>query len=155
MKTKSTTVPEWQKNADARVAEIVADCKTIPWFKGTDVAQAKLSLEAHFELLKPFGLKAGFEIEIVSDWAAAWDASRAAAWDAAWDAAWAAARAAARDAARAAAWDAAWEVVADKMPQKNPFHALWAVWKLGFWPIGVVNGKFIIFSENAAQESKP
>jgi hypothetical protein len=146
-------VPDWQKNADAKVAEIKEDCKTIPWFRGTDTVQAKLNIEAHFALLSPFGLKAGFEIEVVTNWAAARDAARAAARDAARDAAsdaaWDAARDAARAAARDAARDAAWGVVADKMPQKNPFTAIWAVWKLGFWPIGVVNGKFILFSENA------
>ena len=90
-------VPDWQINADAKVAMIKDYCKVIPWFKGTDTVRAKLQLEAHFELLKPFGLKAAVEIKVVTSWAAAWAAARAAARDAAWGAAWAAARAAARE----------------------------------------------------------
>jgi hypothetical protein len=77
-------------------------------------------------------------------WAAAWDAARDAAWDAAWDAARAAAWAAARDAAWAAAWAAAWLVVADLIPNPNPFEPLFEVHKLGGWPIGVVNGEFVV-----------
>jgi len=101
---------------------------------------------------------------------AAWGAARGAAWDEAWDAArdaaWGAARVAAwdaaRDAARGAAWDAAWDAARDaargaadilalnlkdykkKYPNGN-FINLIPLWEAGLYPIGVVNGKFIIY----------
>jgi hypothetical protein len=195
-------VPAWAKKVEKRIAELPEEMKAIPWFKGTNGAQASKLIRSHFKLLVPFGFKLDFEIEILTDkkeaaaardaawddaWAAAWaaagdaarDAARDAAWaaagDAAWDAAWAAARdaawaaagdaawAAARDAARdaagdaawAAAWDAAWaaardaawDAVQDRIKKPKPFKPLWAVWKLGAWPIGFVGNKFKIYVE--------
>ena len=79
-------------------------------------------------------------------WAAARDAARAAARDAARaaarDAAWAAARDAARAAARAAAWDAAHLVGLPGAP--NPWRPLLEMWALGAWPIGMVDGEFLV-----------
>jgi hypothetical protein len=81
-------------------------------------------------------------------WAAARAAARAAAWDAARDAARAAAWAAAWDAARDAARDAAdytgWLLMQDRLTNQNPFEPLMGVYKLGGWPIGVVNGEFVV-----------
>jgi len=97
---------------------------------------------------------------------AAWDAAQGAAWDAAWDAAQGAARGAARDAAwdaaRGAAWgaarDAAWDAArgaADllasdlkdykkKYPKGN-FIQLIPIWELGLYPVGVIDGKFVVY----------
>jgi hypothetical protein len=88
-------------------------------------------------------------------WSAEWAAARDAAWSAARDAACGAARAAARDAARDTAWSVAWaaardaeyRVVADLMPDKpNLFEPLSAIWCMGFYPIGPVDGVFVIAS---------
>ena len=91
-------------------------------------------------------------------WGAALGAARDAAWDAAWVAAWDAAKDAAWDAARDAAWgaarDAAWgaadilvENLADyqkKYPQGN-FKNLIQLWEMGLYPIGVIDGKFVVY----------
>ena len=101
---------------------------------------------------------------------AALDAARDAALDAAWDAALDAARDAAldaaRDAARGAAWNAAWDAALDaardaargardelaneieiyklKYPDGN-FRNLISLYEMGLYPVGVVDGKFIIY----------
>ena len=84
-------------------------------------------------------------------WVAAWNAARDAAggavWiaarDAAWDAVWGVARGAAWNAARDAAGSAVWIVGKDLMPSRgyntgNPFEPLVEIYKLGYWPIGIV-----------------
>ena len=87
-------------------------------------------------------------------WGAAWDAARDAAWGAARDAAWDAARDAARDAAWGAAWDAArgaQEIVAsdlDGFTKKYPngaFLQLISLWEMGLYPIGLIDGKFLVY----------
>ena len=86
-----------------------------------------------------------------ADWGAAWGAARDAAWDAARDAAWGAARDAAWGAAWGAAWDAAWGA-ADLLSQQTPtyknksgtFLHLIPLYELGLWPLGVVDGKFVV-----------
>ena len=96
-------------------------------------------------------------------WDAAWDASWDASWDAARDAAWDAARGTAWDAARVAAWDAAWgatEIIAmdledfnKKYPQ-GAFLQLIPLWEMGLYPIGVVNGKFVIYLPEVEDEEE-
>jgi hypothetical protein len=91
-------------------------------------------------------------------WDAAWGAARGAAWDAAWGAAWDAAWDAARGAARGAAWDAAWDAARgaadvlalnlDEYKKKYPngnFINLIALWEMGLYPCGVIEGKFVIY----------
>ena len=81
---------------------------------------------------------------------AAWNAARAAAWNAARDAAWAAARAAAWNAAWNAAWAAARAATRDAahlvgLPDApNPWRPLIEMWALGVWPIGMVDGEFLV-----------
>jgi len=91
-------------------------------------------------------------------WGAAWDAARDAALDAARGAAWGAAWGSAWGAARGAAWGASWDaalgacdIVAfdlqtykEKYPN-GAFINLIPIWELGLYPIGVVNGKFVIY----------
>jgi len=84
---------------------------------------------------------------------AARDVARDIAWDVAWDVAWDAARDAARDAvwaiartvAGAAAEAAGHMVVEDLLAFENPFAPIMEVWKLGYWPIGVVSGEFLVY----------
>jgi len=93
---------------------------------------------------------------------AAWDAARGAAWDAARDAAWGAAWGAARDAARDAAWGAAWdaargaaETLVEDLKEykgKKAFLSLEDIWEMGLYPIGVVDGVFIIYVPASKQE---
>jgi len=103
---------------------------------------------------------------------AAWDMARDAAWDMAWDAA----RCAAWDAARYSAWgavrDTSWGVVRDaawgiarvaaqvaargaadilatctKTYKKDtPFVKIIDMWEMGMYPVGVFDGKFIMYS---------
>ena len=121
------------------------------------------------------------QLKTVEDWDAAWGAARDAAWGAAWGAArgaaWDAARDAARgaawDAARGAAWDAAWgaawdaardaargaaDILAlnlDEYKKKYPNGSsinLIPLYEVGLYPVGVVNGKFIIYVPASKQE---
>ena len=102
-------------------------------------------------------------------WGAAWDAAWGAAWGAAWDAArdaaWDAARDAARYAALDAAWDASWDAAwgaadilalnLDEYKKKYPngnFINLIPLYEAGLYPVGVVNGKFIIYVPASKQE---
>lgn len=119
-------------------------------------------------------------LKTVDDWDAAWDAAGDAAGDAAWVAAWGAAgdaaRGAARGAAKGAAWDAAkgaarvaargaaWdaargatEIVVSDLPAftgKYPngaFLLLLPLWEMGLYPVGVINGKFVIYQPEAGK----
>ncbi len=79
-------------------------------------------------------------------WGAARDAARDAAWGAARDAAWGAAR----DAAWGAAWGANDLLVQDledykKKYPKGSFINLIPLWEIGLYPIGIVDGKFVIY----------
>ena len=155
-----------EKELDAYIERI----KAIKWFKPSADLK-KEDAEKQIDIaLEAFGVKASFEwrsLKTEKDWDAAWDAAwgaaRGAAWDAAWDAAWGAARGAAwdaawgavRDAARGAAWDAAWDaawganevLVKDIKEYKGKFAflSLIPLWEMGLYPIGVINGKFVIY----------
>jgi hypothetical protein len=95
---------------------------------------------------------------------AAWDAVWSAAWSAAWDAVWGAARSAARDAAwdaaRSAVRDAVWgaaDILASHTPTyklDKPFVKMFEIWELGMYPVGVVNGVFIVYSPIDFEEDK-
>ena len=72
---------------------------------------------------------------IKKDFRTAWDAAGGAVWDTVWVAAW--------NAARDAAGGAVWIVGKDLMPSRgyntgNPFEPLVEIYKLGYWPIGIV-----------------
>jgi hypothetical protein len=100
--------PEWAKKVEKRIAGISDEMKNVPWFKGTDKKKASKLIRKHLNLLVPFGLKPGRNIEVVTSLAAA-RAARDAAYAATWATALAAAQAAARAVAQAAARDAAWD----------------------------------------------
>ena len=163
MKYNQKLPEEVEKKLDAYIERI----KNIKWFqplpdiKKTDVeTKVKASLSA-------FGVEAKIEFKQLktSDWDAARDAARDAAWgaardaarDAAWGAAWGAeeiwgaAWDAARDAARDAAWGAAWgaeEILVENLKEykgKKAFLILVDIWEMGLYPIGVVDGVFIVY----------
>ena len=102
--------------------------------------------------------------------ASALDSARASAWawasDSAWassrDSAWASARASAWDSSRDSAWDSsrdsAWDssraienILVEDLPQfkeKYPngtFKNIIPIWERGLYPVGIINGKFVIY----------
>ena len=154
---------------EAKLDACIERIKAIKWFQPSEFLD-KTTVESWIHIaLKAFGVEATIEyrkLETPADWGAAWDAAwgaaRDAAWGAAWDAAWGAARdaawdaalGAARDAAWGAAWDAAWgaaDVLAlnvdsykEKYPEGN-FINLIPLYEAGLYPVGVVDGKFIVY----------
>ena len=139
-----------EKELDAYIERI----KAIKWFKPSADLK-KEDAEKQIDIaLEAFGVKASFEwrsLKTEKDWDAAWDAAWGAARGAAWDAAWGAVRDAARGAAWDAAWDAAWganEVLVKDIKEykgKFAFLSLIPLWEMGLYPIGVINGKFVIY----------
>jgi len=134
-----------QQDLDAYIERI----KAIKWFKPkAELDKGKIEKQVNIAL-DCFGVKAGIEykkLEIPKDWGAARDA------------AWGAARDAARGAAWGAAWDAAWdaawgasEIVSEdleaftKKYPKGAFLQLIPLWEEGLYPIGIVDGKFLIY----------
>ena len=140
---------ELPEKVQKQLKEYVERIKNIKWFKpDKSIDKKELEKQVSFSL-ECFGIKASVEyrkLETAHDWDAAWDAARDAARDAAWDAA----RDAAWDAARDAAWGAQDLLVLnldsykEKYPQGN-FINLIPIWELGLYPIGVIDGKFIIY----------
>jgi len=138
-----------EKQLDSYIERI----KKIQWFKFDPNLEIP-KVEKQIKLsLKAFGVEAKIEyrdLRTPGDWAAAWDgawaaardAARAAAWEAAWDGAWAA--------ARDAAWAAADLLVLNlpnykkKYPKGN-FINLISLWEMGLYPVGIVNGIFIVY----------
>jgi len=145
MKYNQQLPKEIEEQLDAYIERI----KAIKWFKvSPDFSKEETEKQVNIAL-EAFGVKASIEyrsLKTTNDWGAA----RVAAWDAAWDA------------ARGAAWDAAWDAARDaargaadilalnlkdykkKYPNGN-FINLIPLWEAGLYPIGVVNGKFIIY----------
>ena len=157
--------PEVQEAFDKYLERI----KAIKWFKPEKIDKVAIEKQAKVAL-KCFGVKATVEykeLKTKDDW----DVARDASWDAARDASWDAARGTARDAAwstawgtaRVAAWDAAWgatEIIAmdledfnKKYPQ-GAFLQLIPLWEMGLYPIGVVNGKFVIYLPEVEDEEE-
>jgi len=125
-------VDSYQAKVDAYMERI----KQIKWFQPAE-RWDKSKAEEHVRIaLKAFGVEAEVEwsrLKTTKDWGAAWDAAWGAAWGAARDAAWGAA-----------------EIVVSDLPafkEKYPngaFVLLIPLWEMGLYPIGVVDGKFII-----------
>ena len=152
---------------EAQLDAYIERIKNIKWFKPTDFKEEDINKQVNI-VLKAFGVEASIEYRelktekdwdaaLDAAWDAAWNASRDAAWgaarDAAWDAAWDAARGAAWNASRDAAWGAA-DILAlnlDDYKKKYPngnFINLIPLYEAGLYPIGLVDGKFIIYVPN-------
>ena len=121
--------------------------KNIKWFKPDPLLKKETVDTKVKAALSAFGVTASIEyksLKTSSDYNTAWDAARGAARDAAWDAAWGAAW----DAARDAAWGAADLLATHTQTYKlnTPFLKLVDIWELGLYPVGVVNGVFIVYS---------
>lgn len=160
---------EIQDKLDAYLKRI----KQIKWFQpAKDLKKEEIDKQVNL-VIETFGLKYKFsykKLKKIKDWDAArgaargaeWGAARGAARGAAWGAAWGAARgsawdAAARGAARGvaldAAWDASWgaaETISSDLKdykEKYPngsFINLIPIYEVGLWPVGIVDGEFII-----------
>ena len=158
------------KNVEQSLDKYIERIKSIKWFQPSSTLDKKDVDTKVKACIDAFGVKATVEyrqLKTSNDWDAAWDAARDAAWDAARDAAWGAALDAARDAARGAAWDAAWDAARDaargaawdaargadetlvkdlkEYKGKFAFLSLVDIYELGLYPVGVVNGKFLVF----------
>lgn len=169
MKYKQELSPKIEKKLDDYIERI----RVIKWFSPSpDLKREEIDRKVNFAL-ETFGLKASIEyrsLKTDKDWDAArdaaLDAARDATWGAARDVAWDAARDAVLDAARDAAWDAARDVAwgaardaargADDLlvedlenyKKKYPngsFINLIPLWEAGLYPIGIVNGKFLVY----------
>jgi hypothetical protein len=165
---------ELPMEVEAALDAYIDRIKAIQWFKPSpDIKREKVDV-AIKAAISAFGVEASIEyrhLNTVNDWdaardaawgaarEAAWDAARDAARDAAWgaarEAAWGAAWDAARDAAREAAWGAAWNAAwgaADVLAtftktykKETPFVKLVDIWEMGLYPVGVVDGKFVVY----------
>ncbi len=141
---------ELPENVEKQLDEYVARIKSIKWFKQQkDLKREDIDKQVNI-VLKAFGVEASIEyrsLKTASDWGAARDAAWGAAWGAAWDAAWGAAWDAARDAARGAADVLALNIeeYKKKYPNGN-FINLIPLYEAGLYPIGVVDGKFIVYA---------
>ena len=139
----------------------ISRVKNIKWFQpAEDIKREKVDT-AVMASLKAFGVEASIEyrhLKTPADWDAARDAAWGAAWGAARDAAWDAARGAARDAARDAAWDAArgaQDLLASftsTYKGKTPFLTLVDIYEIGLLPIGVIDGKFVVYVPPSSME---
>ena len=145
---------------EAQLDSYIERIKAIKWFQPATTLK-KEDIEKHVNItLKAFGVEAGIEyrqLKKPEDWDAAWGVARDVARDVARGAARDVARGVARDAAwgvaRGAAWDAAWGaddlLVSDLQGYKEKypngsFLNLIPLYEMGLWPIGVVDGKFIV-----------
>ena len=153
MKYKQELPADVEAQLDAYIERI----KAIKWFQPSpDLKRETIDTTINVAL-KAFGVEASIEYRRLAT-PDDWDAARDAAWDAAWGAAWGAARDAARDAARGAAWDAAWDAARgaadvlalnlntykEKYPTGNFIHLI-PLWEAGLYPVGVVDGKFLVY----------
>ena len=118
-----------EKQLDSYIERI----KKIQWFKFDPNLEIP-KVEKQIKLsLKAFGVEAKIEyrdLRTPGDWAAAWDG----AWAAARDAAWAAA-----------------DLLVLNLPNykkkypKGNFINLISLWEMGLYPVGIVNGIFIVY----------
>ena len=110
---------------EAQLDQYIERIKAIKWFRPSKDLK-KADVETHLNLvLETFGVKASVEyrkLKIASDW------------DAAWDAAWGANDLLVQDL----------EDYKKKYP-KGSFINLIPLWEIGLYPIGIVDGKFVIY----------
>ena len=126
----------------ASVVELIDELPSIPWMKPSRPVSADLLqplVDMHLSRLTCFTTCVQpLPVRIETDLDAAMDAAMDAAWDAVWAAAW------------AAAVDAGHRVVADLVSWTSPWAPLLDMWRLGCWPIGVVDGAFVVFVPKVA-----
>ena len=134
-----------EKALDAYIERI----KAIKWFSPSpNITKQEVDTKVNLALAA-FGVSASIEYRRLStqqDWDAAWYA--------AWDAAWYAARDAAWDAARGAAWGACDQLAlhTETYKKDTPFLKLVDLWEMGLYPVGVVDGKFVVYVPPCKQE---
>ncbi len=141
MKYKQKLPADVEAKLDAYIDRITA----IKWFQpSADLKREDIDKQVNV-VLEAFGVKASIEYRVLKT-TKDWDAARGAAWDAVWDAACDAAWDAAWDAARGAADVLALETTKyhEKYPNGN-FVNIVPLWEAGLYPIGVVDGKFIVY----------
>jgi len=141
------------KEVEKKLNNYIQRIEKIKWFQpAKNLKKANIEKQVKV-ILKAFGVEAKIEYKQLRN-QKAWNAAQ----DAAWDAAWGAARDAAQDAARGVVWGAAWDaacgvndiLVSDlkeykkKYPNGN-FINLIPLWEIGLYPVGLINGKFIIY----------
>lgn len=144
-------------DVQAKLDAYIERIKIIKWFQ-PDANLKKEDVETKVKIaLNAFGIKGSIEykqLKTSNDWDAARGAARDAAQDAAQDVAWGAARDVAWDAARDVARDVAWGAVdllvenLDEYKKKYPngnFINLIPLWEMGLYPIGLIDGKFVIY----------
>ncbi len=142
-----------EKDLDAYIERI----KSIKWFKPSTDLKRETVDTAVKAAISAFGVDASIEyrsLKTEEDYTAARDAARGAAWDAARDAAW--------DAAWGAAWGAAWDAARGAQDLlathtytyklKTPFLRLVDIWEMGMYPVGVMGGKFIVYTPKDFEE---
>ena len=145
------------KEVEKKLNNYIQRIEKIKWFQpAKNLKKANIEKQVKV-ILKAFGVEAKIEYKQLRN-QKAWNAAQDAAWDAARDAAWGAARDAAQDAARGVVWNAARDaacgvndiLVSDlkeykkKYPNGN-FINLIPLWEIGLYPVGLINGKFIIY----------
>ena len=125
-----------EKDLDAYIERI----KNIKWFKpSSDITKEKVDTAVNVAL-DAFGVKASIEYRSLKT-KEDYDAARDAAYDAAWGAA---------------------DVLAthtDTYIKETPFLKLVDIWEMGMYPVGVVDGKFIVYTpvdfEEKIEEKTP
>ena len=129
------------KEVEKKLNNYIQRIEKIKWFQpAKNLKKANIEKQVKV-ILKAFGVEAKIEYKQLRN-QKAWNAAQDAAWDAARDAAW------------GAAWGAAYGVndilVSDlkeykkKYPNGN-FINLIPLWEIGLYPVGLINGKFIIY----------
>jgi len=141
------------KEVEKKLNNYIQRIEKIKWFQpAKNLKKANIEKQVKV-ILKAFGVEAKIEYKQLRN-QKAWNAAQ----DAARDVAWGAARDAAQDAARGVVWGAAWDaacgvndiLVSDlkeykkKYPNGN-FINLIPLWEIGLYPVGLINGKFIIY----------
>ena len=136
---------ELPKEVEERLDAYIERINNIRWFQPqVEIDKEETDKEIKF-VLKAFGVEAGIEyreLKTRQDLDAAIDAAI----DAAWDVAWGAAKGAARDAARGTENILVMDLPAFK--EKYPdgtFINLIPLWEKGLYPVGVVNGNFVVY----------
>ena len=137
---------------EKQLDEYIERIKAIKWFKPSAELK-KEEIEKQVSIVtKALGVEASVEYRKLvtpDDWDAALDAALDAARGAALDAAWDAARGAARGAVDVFASNI--EAYKEKYPNGN-FVNLIPLWEMGLYPVGVVNGRFVIYVPPTNQE---
>ena len=136
------------KEVESKLDAYIERIKAIKWFQpAKDLKREAVDTVAKFAV-KTFGLDVSIEyrkLKTPEDWDAArdaaWDAARGAAWDAAWDAAWGAQDLLALNL----------DEYKKKYPEGN-FINLIPLYEMGLYPVGVIDGKMVIYVPASSME---